>query len=214
MSFKKSKKFNDGPAPPPPTTFTEANRKTWTDWLKKHANWHSEKNLTVKNIQVVKQHTWTDALKDAHAKSYGLEVKDLKERYLYHGTSEHNIDSILSVGFHNGEKGATWLAQSPFTSVPYMKGGKRLILSSVLVRTAMEGVGEVSVVKGPNRIVPIAVIELGGPEVERFSVKPPVKKAVIAPMESSEEEDYEEFDEDPESEVEEFGPACKRRRFH
>ena len=43
-----------------------------------------------------------------------------------------------------------------------MRGGNKLILNSVLVRVGSEGDGPVSVVQEAKRIVPVAVIEVGG----------------------------------------------------
>ncbi|KAJ3041526.1 hypothetical protein HK097_002256 [Rhizophlyctis rosea] len=138
-----------------PTTFTEQNRHLWTDWPTQNASW--PQTLTIKHIRVIKTHTWSNTLKQNHALQHNIPTLHFTERYLYHGTPEHNINSILTNGFNTA---TTYLAQSPTTSLPYMRGGNKLILSSVLVRMANEGDGPVSVVREAKRIVPVAVIEL------------------------------------------------------
>ena len=142
----------------PPTTFTEANRQAWTDWLVKKANWPG--HLNIKSIRVVKSHAWTDALKIAHSKSHPHDGHNncFVEHHLYHGTPEKNIESILTNGFFYSH---TWLARSPQTSLSYMCGGNKLILSSVLTCTHIEpNQNGVIVMTESKRIVPIAVIEL------------------------------------------------------
>ncbi|KAJ3048464.1 hypothetical protein HK097_010512 [Rhizophlyctis rosea] len=200
----------------PPTTFTEKNRKQWTDWLTKHASWPTHKNnkLAVKSIRVVKQHTWTDALKKPYVQSRKAKNPDFKARYLYHGTPECNIDKILAEGFRLGYKGdATWLAQSPLISVDYMRGGNKMILSSVLVKKS-EDMGGVAAVKEPSRIVPIAVIEVEGhgygssdeeydSEEEYYAGAYKRQRVEKAEEESSEEDSAVEESTDEDSAVEE-----------
>ncbi|KAJ3046870.1 hypothetical protein HK097_000441 [Rhizophlyctis rosea] len=85
--------------------------------------------------------------------------------YMYHGTLETNIDSITTDGYQIGQSGAVFCASAPLTSVMYCRGGKKMLLNSVLVeghlRPGIVNMGVEGWWSTPRvqRVVPIAVIE-------------------------------------------------------
>ncbi|KAJ3040814.1 hypothetical protein HDV00_010429 [Rhizophlyctis rosea] len=81
-------------------------------------------------------------------------------RYLFHGTFEHNIPSILRTGYHIGPSGGIYLAAHPTTSVSYCRGGKKMLLNSVLlVENADVCAGGVAIMQRTQRVAPVAVLE-------------------------------------------------------
>ncbi|KAJ3044541.1 hypothetical protein HDV00_001970 [Rhizophlyctis rosea] len=165
--------------PDPPTTdHDQQSRKAWHDWLTTYVNWNKplsirskQPTMVIKNIQIVRTHTWTTSHPQYNPSHHHT------VRYLYHGTPSRNIDSITTEGFRASAQ-KTWLAVNPAYSVSYcikedpyrynycgsITG--KLILCSVLIQKGVDEFnggdgcdGTVAVMKSAKRIVPIAVIE-------------------------------------------------------
>ncbi|KAJ3044540.1 hypothetical protein HDV00_001969 [Rhizophlyctis rosea] len=160
--------------PDPPQTYTDETSSAWHNWLTTYINW--QPNLIIKDITIIRTHTWTTT-----HEQYKRRAKHTV-RYLYHGTPERNIAPITTAGFQTSPHG-TWLATNPTTSVGYcfkecrytpfdptyqpptvLRG--KLILCCALIRRGMDTFdgnvgfdGSVAVMKSPERVVPIAVIE-------------------------------------------------------
>lgn len=97
-------------------------------------------------------------------------VPDQTIKLCFHGTPEANIDAICSEGLDPARRAAQahgpgeYFATNPLISVPYCKGGRKMLVFAVLVDASglTKDGGSIIVVNKPEHQLPLFVLTLDG----------------------------------------------------